>query len=320
MVIRMISALRALTAAGVVVALCVGVIAARGDARAEGGGDALAVRDGDEWVTWWRRDQAPVRWTGEGPLAARVAWRPGAPGLEWGELRLRGASEAWRTRLVVVRVDPRLVDLSLATAFTADGEWTVADADTGVALALDAGQFRQSLPWGWVVSGGRELLAPQYAPLAGAVVVGAGGGVRVVPPESVAGERARGTAREAFQSYPLLLRDGRVPAALIEAGSGVDLEHRDARLALGTREDGRVVIALTRFDALGETLGRVPFGLTSAEMAAVMGALGSRQALLLDGGISGQLLVREAEGAVRRWPGTRSVPLGLVGRARPRQD
>jgi hypothetical protein len=61
----------------------------------------------------------------------------------------------------------------------------------------------------------------------------------------------------------------------------------------------------------------VPFGLTSAEMAAVMGALGCGQALLLDGGISGQLLVREAEGAARSWPGTRSVPLGLVGRARP---
>jgi len=60
----------------------------------------------------------------------------------------------------------------------------------------------------------------------------------------------------------------------------------------------------------------VPFGLTSVEMAAVMGALGCGQALLLDGGISGQLLVREAGGAVRRWPGTRSVPLALVGRAR----
>jgi len=80
---------------------------------------------------------------------------------------------------------------------------------------------------------------------------------------------------------------------------------------------GRVVIALTRFDALGESLGRVPFGLTSPEMAAVMGALGCRQALLLDGGISGQLMVREADGFVRRWRGTRSVPLGLVGRPKP---
>jgi hypothetical protein len=303
----------------VAIALGGGMIAARGGGAGPVSGDALAVQDGETWVTWWRRDRAPVRWEREAPLAARIIWRPGAEGIEWGELRLRGASEAWRTRLVVVRLDPRRVDLSLVTAFTGTaGGWTVADADRGAAVALDAGQFRQSLPWGWVVSGGREILSPQYAPLAGAVVVDAAGSVRVVAPDGVAAERARGTAREAFQSYPMLLQEGRVPAALVEAGRGVDLGHRDARLALGTLADGRVVIALTRFDALGEGLGRVPFGLTSPEMAAVMGALGSRQALLLDGGISGQLLVREAAGAVRRWPGTRSVPLGLVGRSRPR--
>ncbi|MGH7498914.1 MAG: phosphodiester glycosidase family protein [Gemmatimonadales bacterium] len=65
--------------------------------------------------------------------------------------------------------------------------------------------------------------------------------------------------------------------------------------------------------ALGETLGRVPFGFTSPEMAAVMGALGCRQALLLDGGISGQLLVRDGEGTPHVWAGTRQVLLGLVG-------
>ena len=135
-------------------------------------------------------------------------------------------------------------------------------------------------------------------------------------PDSVAAERERGTAREAFQSYPMLLQDGVVPVPLREAGMGVDLAHRDARLALGTLADGRVVVALTRFDALGESLGRVPFGLTTPEMAAVMGGLGCRHALLLDGGISGQLMVRKADGSVRSWPGTRSVPLGLVGRAR----
>ena len=311
------SLIRTLAAVGMAAALGSGVIAARAELGGGVPGDALAVRDAGGWVTWWRRDRAPRRWEGESPLADRVAWRPGAAGVEWGELQLRGASEAWRTRLVVVRLDPRRVDLSLATAFTRDADWTVADADSSAAIALDAGQFRQSLPWGWVVSGGREILAPQYAPLAGAVAVDTAGTVRVVPPDSVAAERARGTAREAFQSYPMLLQDGQVPAPLVEAGRGVDLEHRDARLALGTLPDGRVMIALTRFDALGGALGRVPFGLTSAEMAAVMGALGSRQALLLDGGISGQLLLREAGGAVRQWPGTRSVPLGLVGRARP---
>jgi exopolysaccharide biosynthesis protein len=95
----------------------------------------------------------------------------------------------------------------------------------------------------------------------------------------------------------------------------VSLEHRDARLALGTLPDGRVLIALTRFDVLGEGLGRIPFGLTSPEMAAVMGALGCRQALLLDGGISGQLLLRNGTES-RLYPGTRRVPLGLIVRSR----
>jgi uncharacterized protein YigE (DUF2233 family) len=279
-------------------------------------GEGLAVRDGGRWVTFWRREAAPAAWNRAAPLTARVGWRAGGAGVEWGELVLRGASEAWRTRVIVVRLDPRQVELSLEPAFTDDGRWTVADAEADATLALDAGQFRGALPWGWVVSGGREILSPQYAPLAGAVVVDSSGGVRVVSPDEVAAERARRTAREAFQSYPMLLQDGAVPRRLVEPGLGVSIRHRDARLALGTTEEGRVVLALTRFDALGEVLGRVPFGLTAEEMAAVMGALGCRQALLLDGGISGQLMVRDADGSARTWPGTRSVPMGLIGRVR----
>jgi hypothetical protein len=38
--------------------------------------------------------------------------------------------------------------------------------------------------------------------------------------------------------------------------------------------------------------------------------------VLLDGGISAQLLVRDAHGRARRWPGLRRVPMGLVGEAR----
>ncbi|HUR95165.1 MAG TPA: phosphodiester glycosidase family protein [Gemmatimonadales bacterium] len=298
-------------------ALAGGVMGSAGAANDAGRpGDALAVREGERWVTWWRRNAAPVRYDGTSPLAERIVWRPGASGIEWGELQLRGASEAWRTRLVVVRVDPRRVALSLDAAFLGERSWTIRDAGEDAVLALDAGQFRQSLPWGWVVSGGREVLRPQYAPLAGAVVVDAAGGVRIVAPDSVAVERARGTAREAFQSYPMLLENGVVPTPLRSGGRGVDLAHRDARLALCTAAGGRILIGLTRFDVLGETMGRVPFGLTTPEMAAVMGGLGCRHALLLDGGISGQMLVRGADGPARTWPGTRGVPLGVVGRPR----
>jgi hypothetical protein len=257
--------------------------------------DGLAVQEAGAWLTWWARYRAPHRWNGETPLADRVVWRP---------------------RLVVVRVDPQKVDLRLVPAFTRNRSWSVADADSGVVLALDAGQFRQNLPWGWVTSEGIEVLEPEYAPLAGAVIVDASGRVRVAAPDELTSERVRGAAREAFQSYPMLLQDGLVPRPLREPGHGVNLAHRDARLALGTRADGRVIIALTRFDALGPSLGRVPFGLTTPEMAAVMGALGCRRALLLDGGISGQLALRAKDGSVHRWPGTRRVPLGLVGRQR----
>ncbi len=182
------------------------------------------------------------------------------------------------------------------------------------ALAVNAGQFRGSLPWGWVVTGGRELLSPEYAPLAGAVVVDRPARCGSFRRTGSGDERARGTAREAFQSYPMLLEEGEGPAPKHSFARGVALGHRDARLALGTLADGRLVVALTRFDPLGAALGRVPFGLTSAEMAGVMGALGCREAMLLDGGISGQLLLRDGDGGTRVWSGIRRVPLGLVGR------
>ena len=293
--------------------LAASALAARPGAREE----TLAVREGSRWIIWWHQGSPPARWPHDGGLARHVEWRAGPSGIEWGEVQLKGGGEARRTRVVLVRLDPRRVRLSLVPAFTSTGGWTVAEADSGAVLALDAGQFRRSLPWGWVVTRGRELLPPEFAPLAGAVAVDSSGSVRVVAPESVAAVRRRGSAIEAFQSFPMLLRDGVVTGALQEPGHGVDIGHRDARLALGTLPDGRVVVALTRFDGLGATFGQVPFGLTSAEMAAVMGGLGCRDALALDGGISGQLLVRDAAGRARRWPGIRSVPLGLVGRANP---
>jgi hypothetical protein len=47
-------------------------------------------------------------------------------------------------------------------------------------------------------------------------------------------------------------------------------------------------------------------------MAAYMRSLGCRRAVLLDGGVSGQLALRNRDGTVRRWANWRTVPLGLV--------
>jgi hypothetical protein len=278
---------------------------------------ALAVLRDGEWREWWRAERAPARWSGgSAPLRDAVEWRRAGDGLSWGELRLAGSGEAWRVRLVVARVDPRRWRLRHHPTRRDDGRagpWSIDRAPDDAALALNAGMFGAGGPWGWVVMGGRELRPPGTGPLSMAVVVDTAGAVALVPAEGIAAARERGDVAEAFQSYPAVLAgDGEVPLQLRAPGRGVDLEHRDARIAVGLTREGELLVVLTRFDALDGALDFVPFGLTVPEMGAVMGALGARRAVLLDGGISSQLALRDAAGARRAWPGLREVALGLV--------
>jgi exopolysaccharide biosynthesis protein len=110
--------------------------------------------------------------------------------------------------------------------------------------------------------------------------------------------------------------DGNLPFELRAPGRGVDLDHRDSRLAIGMLADGSVVIALTRFSALGSGAETLPWGPTVVEMAEFMRALGCRRAMMLDGGISSQMALRLADGTVRTWSNWRKVPLGLLVRTR----
>lgn len=250
-------------------------------------------------------------------VADAVIWKRAAAGVDWGELSLQGAGEAWRIRLILVRIDPSAVRFQMVVPPRQDngfaGRWSIDDAPAEALVALNAGQFTSG-PWGWLVSDGRARQPPGIGPLAPGVAVTTAGQVLLVPPDSLA---FLSDVQEGFQSYPTLLAgDGSVPAALRTAGSGVDLVHRDGRLAFGLLRDGRVLLALTRFEGLGGVLEVVPFGFTTPEMAAIMGALGCGRAVLLDGGISGQLMVMD-QGRRRQWAGLRTVAAGLVVLARP---
>ena len=289
----------------------------------------LAVADRGAWRGLWRPDSAaPVKWSGaDATLLAALTWKPGRAGVRYAEIPLRGDGEAWRTRAIIVRVDPSRVRFALDTSFRArralDGtavrtaRWRIEDASRAAVLAVNAGQFAETLrgisPWGWVVLDGREWRPPGVGPLSTGVAIDSGGRVRLMSPSELSDtDRARGVTW-AFQSFPTLLEDdGAVPAALRDTSRGVDLTHRDARLAIGVLRDGTVIIAMTRFDAFGPTLGAVPFGLTTPEMAAFMGALGCARAVMLDGGISAQMQLRAAGGSLRRWVGWRRVPMGLL--------
>jgi hypothetical protein len=278
---------------------------------------SLAVATEGGWRTWWLAEEAPDRWRAElSTVAAAIRWRTAGPGLELGELELSADGLAWRLKVILVRLDPALHRLRLSSAVREAGlrgDWTVEAAPSEAVAALNAGQFSGGRPWGWVVHGGREIGPPGVGPLSMALVVDRSGSARLVRADSIDSLRSDGEVMEAFQSYPALLRnDGDVPDALAASGRGIDVAHRDSRLALGELRDGKLLLALTRFGVLGDAGGGLPFGPTTPEMAALMGALGCREAVLLDGGLSGQLLVREASGAVRVWKGWRRVPLALL--------
>jgi len=282
-------------------------------ATAEAGSSLAAWRSGT-WSTWWRSEQAPTRWESSDPVVtSALRWQPLAQGLEWASLRMRCGPVP--TRLVLVRLDPTRVHLSLEMARSASGRpaWTIDDAPDDALLAMNAGQFVGTMPWGWVVIDGVPQLSPGQGPLASALSVDATGRTRwthggLTPP-------ATGVI-SAFQSYPTLLAgEGVVPAEL-QSGAAVSREHRDARLALGQTREGRWLIVMTRFDGVGELAGNLPLGPTTPEMAAILGALGARDAVMLDGGISAQLLLRGEHGPVLRWPGHRKEPLALIARAR----
>jgi uncharacterized protein YigE (DUF2233 family) len=273
----------------------------------------LRVRTAAGWETWWESHAAPARWTAPHPVVAgALELRSGAPGLQWGTLDLAGTGEARWTRLVVVMLDPARHRFALEIGVrNRRPAWRIADADSTAVLALNAGQFTDAVPWGWLVRGGREVLPPGHGPTSAAFAVDTAGAVHWLDSDGIAAARRRGDIALAFQSYPVLLREGAVPAQLRAAGRGIDVHHRDARLAIGRRRDGRIVIVLTRFRGLGELLGFLPLGLTTPELAAVMGALGCDEAVALDGGTSAQLRAAAGE-EPRHWPGVRAVPLGLL--------
>ncbi len=274
---------------------------------------ALSVRGDRPGQVWWRSENAPAVWSAALPeVAGAVRGQTLAPGLEEGRLDLSGDGVAWRISVLLARADPTRLRFALATAPGA--AWTIEHAPAA-ALAVNAGQFRGDTPWGWLVQDGRELQPPGVGPLSAALVVRSDGRVALLDADEIDGARRDRTIVAALQSYPaLLVGDGQVPEPLRTAGSGVDLAHRDGRLAVCVLRDGRVLFALTRFLAPESPLARLPFGPTTPEMAALMGALGCQRALLLDGGLSAQMRLR-AGNEVLRWSGLRAVPLGLVAYA-----
>lgn len=251
-------------------------------------------------------------------VTVAVLWQPVQSGLAWNEWRLATQGPLTNVEVIVVRMDPGLLQFQLDTATLDYGitpAWTIDRMpETGI-VAFNAGQFIGGIPWGWLVIDGVEQREPGTGRLVMSFVVDSAGMAMLATPDELPAVRPR--ARLAFQSYPMLLSgNGEMPWELRAAGRGVDLVHRDSRLALGMLPDGSVVAALTRFTGAGRVAGSLPWGPTVPEMAELMRSLGCNRAMLLDGGISSQLAIRRTDGTLKRWANWRPVPLAVVATPR----
>lgn len=218
-------------------------------------------------------------------------------------------------RVIVARINLARFDVALEQRTHPNrmtGAWNIDSVAGDVAVAFNAGQFKETGPWGWLVMNGRELRNPGFGPLSIAIAIDSTNKITWHLPNRLPAQ----LPAFGFQSYPLLIHDGRI-AQLLLTSSGVDRGHRDARLMLAQTGDGSLLVALSRYDGLGGAAERVPIGLTVLESTRIMQRLGARYAVMLDGGLSAQLLLRDSAGIALKWRGLRAVPLALVFRRKP---
>ena len=251
-------------------------------------------------------------------LALGLIAPPTTPAMSWNRSQMATTGPLAYVDVVVVRMNPGRLQFQLQREMADYGlqaAWTIDRIPEHGLVAFNAGQFIGGFPWGWLVMNGIEQQSPGKGSLAMSFVIDHAGKASLVPPGELAG--VRGKAAFAFQSYPMLLTgNAELPWELQAPGRGVRLTHRDSRLALGLRADGSVIVALTRFTGAGAAGERLPFGPTVVEMAEFMRSQGCVRAMMLDGGLSSQLALRDDKGLLARWPNWRAVPLAVVAVAR----
>lgn len=233
-----------------------------------------------------------------------------------------GRSDAFPLRTWAVRLDdvPLRVLVAADTSDRRDGPTLFAER-TGACVVLNGGYF--SMTSGEVVglaAVGGEVLSPATAEVVrdsltypvtrGAVGIGPEG-VEIewagtpmtrceTPPENQPGQPGTPPGcspwpvTDALSAGPVLLRDG-IPteSTNAEAFFGTSIPDRHPRSAVGIEPGGAVWWVVVD--------GRQPEsqGVTLDELAALMAALGTRDALNLDGGGSSAMVVRHPDGLVR---------------------
>src|SRR5687767_10127354 len=138
-------------------------------------------------------------------VASAVVWQPVRPGVWYRESPMATKGSLASVRVVAVRIDPRVARFSLHSATRDDGtrgRWTVDSIGDAGVLAFNAGQFRVSGAWGWIVQDGVEVQPPGSGSVVMSFVVDSTGVVSLLEQGEVDAKRRH--VRVAFQSYPAL--------------------------------------------------------------------------------------------------------------------
>lgn len=240
----------------------------------------------------------------------RPAWRSLENGLETAVLTLQ-REDGWRgVELTLLRIDPARFEFRVRVA-PAGGGGTSCDAviaaERRVAACVNGSFFSGETPIGLVVENGRRVSAPSNR-MRGFVSAEPDKGFEIgfeAPGEDVT---------QAVQSFPLLLDDGRIPDRLRPGGDRAARRPLNIRVAarrafIGSEPGGRVVVGVS---------ATFSGGLTFAELARLVQAVGLKRAVGLDGGGSAQLAARGRSGGVAV-AGLDRVPVVLMWERRVRR-
>ena len=129
-----------------------------------------------------------IRFVALALLTGAAIWEQVRPGVWQRESRMASAGALAPVRAVAVRIDPRRVAFSLGP-LEHGRPWTIDSVGSLDAVAFNAGQFRTSGSWGWVVREGVEMQAPGSGSVAMAFVVDSSGVPSLVEQSEVSARR-----------------------------------------------------------------------------------------------------------------------------------
>ena len=222
------------------------------------------------WVSLTPQQASAQSWgAGRGFLV--VEWETLVPGLQWAELPLKHAPNPIGFSAFLLRVDPAQHTLRLGSlkAFHRGSVEEIA-TENGMNIAINAGYFSEEGPVGLLkMKGKAQGTRNRWA----AHLLLSPSDVRILNQKNV----DTSSAYEAMQGFPAIMSGGRTYGYMRHGGRGFDVLKVERRSAICVGEDGWMFWLAT---------DTVASGLSLNELASLLGGLGCRDAMGLDGGTS----------------------------------